>query len=156
MTIQGLCTCVWVQNMDCKMGALEEVNTSWLLECGVGVQDCQLEDETNSLPIHIGHPSHLWIASVSKQEDRGEAEIFILSTAGRATLDGASQSCSPMSDKSTLRHPLKGLLAALLPGTDSFREKWWGKFYSSKEPFWTREILSSAAQSVCSYITNAK
>lgn len=108
MTIQVLCTCVWVQNMDCKKWALEEVKTlSWLLECRVGVQDWQLEYETNSLPIHTGHASHLWIASVSKQEDRGEAEIFILLTAGRATLDGTSQKCSPMSELSTLRHALK-------------------------------------------------
>lgn len=108
VTIQGLCTCVWVQNMDCKKWALEEVKTlSWLLECGVGVQDWQLEDETNSLSIHMGHASHLWITSVSKQEDRGEAEIFILSTAGRATLDGTSHNCSLMSELSTLRHALK-------------------------------------------------
>lgn len=107
MTIQGLCTCVWVQNMDCKMRALEEVKTSWLLECGVHLQGWQLEGETNSLPRHVGHLSHLWIASVSRQEEGGEAEIFILSTVGRAILDGASQSWSPMSEISTLRHPLK-------------------------------------------------
>lgn len=102
-----ICVCVSGCKTWSKMGALEEVKTSWLLECGVGVQDWQLEDETNSLPTHMGHPSHLWMASVSKQEERGEAEIFILSAAGRATLDGASQSCSPMSEISTLRHPLK-------------------------------------------------
>lgn len=75
----------------------------------------------------------------------------------RATLTGASQSCSATWETSRSRHVLlKRLLVALLPGTNSFREKQWRKFYSRKELFWTGKVFSSTALCVCNYIANSK